>query len=98
MKEKKMIIIKEAKEKQFTYDLKDLLNRAKEMYKKQRQQKIHNYSEEDALPQNLEAIIKSDVKRQFGYSISRDPPYKIVKPIINDIFKQLRLDPKMLGY
>jgi len=53
-----MIIIKEAKEKQFTYDLKDLLNRAKEMYKKQRQQKMHNYSEEDALPQNLEAIIK----------------------------------------
>jgi len=93
-----MIIIKEAKEKQFTYDLKDLLNRAKEMYKKQRRQKMHNYSEEDALPQNLEAIIKSDVKMQFGYSISRDPPYKIVKPIINDIFKQLRLDPKMLGY
>ena len=59
---------------------------------------MHNYSEEDALPQNLEAIIKSDVKRQFGYSISRDPPYKIVKPIINDIFKQLKLDPKMLGY
>lgn len=91
-----MIIIKEAKE--FKYDLKDIIKRAGILYKDQKRQKMHNYTEEDALPGNIESIIKTDVKKQFGYSLTRDPPYKILKPIINDIFKQLKLDPKMLGY
>lgn len=91
-----MIILKEAKE--FQYDLKDLLKRAETMYKEQKKNKIHNYTEKDALPGNLEAIIQTDVKKQFGYSLTRDPPYKVLKPIINDIFKQLKLDPRDLGY
>lgn len=60
-----MKIIKEAKE--FQYDIKDLLKRAKIMYTQQRKDGMHNYSEKDALPGNLEAIIKTDVTKQFGY-------------------------------
>jgi len=91
-----MIIIKEAKE--FKYDINDLKKRAEALYKEQKKNKVHNYSEKDALPGNIEAIIKTDVKKQFGYSLTRDPPYKVLKPIINDIFKQLKLGAKMLGY
>lgn len=91
-----MIIIKEAKE--FQYDLKDLLKRAELMYKEQKKNKAHSYTEKDALPGNLEAIIQTDVKKQFGYSLTRNPPYKVLKPIINDVFKQLKLDPRVLGY